>query len=489
MCEDAELITNLFQGDHESKLAFASSDLAYFPDQQNGTYNNMISYDFLSASSDVIDISEAFLEIPYTIAPPAGTFSATPIVAFKDSFLSAFHGVQVQLDGKMIVNEVGTEMISAIRLALQQSGDWAVGCKDQLYHSKEYTAPQIQSGLTTSAALSNPTTAMWNALPAFTAGCVQGLSPLCNYGFMERNLAVINSAVATGGSIGTGGIVSTAYVPVMYITDFLRKLGLITNCRFQLTILFNGKNSGNPFVPVVTGKTLAGTGTVIENTTNGANFQITGQTKLWYRRVKFNAEQTKLFEEKLSNGGFSKTISFIETDFYSTYTNVTTTNAFQHLLSAASVAPQRIWGVVIPGATGLVNTFNWPSPIATGQFGLMNLNVNIANTPYFSNTYTSLNQLWDSLKDQMPKVFDGLDNTSQISYGDFLNTHRIHCLDVSRIKDQSRDPNTPVSIVVTGNVTSVNGASVDVLWAVERARKVIISFGRGKVDVQLGPNL
>ena len=469
MSEDSALIEDFLGVPNRS---FASSDLANLSDLQSNTYNNQLSYDFLSATSDLIDVHEGFLEIVVAVTGGAAFASASPLVAFKGAVTALFRGITILLDGQTIHTEYESEFGTVLNTLLT-SATWKEGCKDQLFSGKDYAPSVVVSGLNTAAGLTSPKTNYFSAAPLATAN---NISNTFNQGFVERNISVLNNAIATQAPPTTAGFSATAYIPLVYLSDFFKKCGLITNCRYQVQFALNTAHAAPTYPPMAAG-------TLANGTVETAPIVNITSSRLWYRRVKLDPECTVIFEERLRSGGFDRDIRFIERNFYTNFTNVSGTNTFTHLLDSAVIAPQRIWVWTVP--TGQLTTTTWPSHCATGAYGIQKVQVTVANTPYFPTTYDDQIMLWDAFKDEVMPVMDGEDNGCQINWNDWVNTHRIYCFNISRVKDQQRDPNQPVNIVLSGSLTGT-GTAVDFIYVIEKAKKVNVKFGSGRVQVTQG---
>jgi hypothetical protein len=476
MSEDHSLIAGLLSGDDIDELKFSDSQLEYVTDTNNGSYSSQISWDLLQITSKWTQMREAFITIP--IALSAAAFSATPVVAFKNSVLSIIRGLTVTFGTRTILNEIDTQFITNLRLLLEQNIDWATSNREHLMFSKDYVNPAVLSTLTTSANISNPKTALYTAA---VSGTVNSLNPVANLGFMERNNALINSTNVSG-AFSTTSVTTTLYIPVIYLSPLFQKLGPIINTRIFLNVLLNTNASGSSYSPVCLGTVQAGT---VENSGTACTVAVVGPCRWYYRNVKFAPEQAHAIAKKLESGGFTRRLEYTETDTVLSFTNVASTSSFQHQIAMSSTHPQRVWIGMFP--TGTVNSQNWPSPCVTGKFGLSNLNVNVNGSPYYNVMRTSLYELYDDLRDQMTPSTSGDDNSSLINFSDFVNTYRWHVIDLTRSKDAMADPNMAVSIAVTGN--PIAATAVDFIYILERKKVCILHFGSGEVTVELGANL
>jgi len=142
--------------------------------------------------------------------------------------------------------------------------------------------------------------------------------------------------------------------------------------------------------------------------------------------------------------------------------------------------------LILTPPTGVVDGTTWPSPIMTGPYSLTNLNVKVNGTRQYNSDLSSLYELWEELKKSMPPSISGMSTSSQLTFSDFVKTHRIHYLDISRYSHRvSGDPNALVSISVTANPTSAT--AVDIIYLIEREIECEIHFGHNEVKVT--PNI
>lgn len=479
--DDSQQISSLLHDDEEIDLSYSDSQLEYIVDSNSTSYTTQITFDCLPLTSKWCDLHNAYVTIPVSITPSAGSFSAAPVVAFKASILSLIRGVNITTgSGQTIFQESENFFINNLRLYLEQSNDFFISNKDHLQLGIDKPLPGALSTLTSSANLINPRTAMFTAAVSATANSLNGNF---NAGFTDRNNALLTSTVAAGGAYGTGSITTILYLPLKYFCSFIDQLSFpIINTRLQINILLNTTASGSPFIPVCTGTTLAG---AVENTTNGVTTAIgyagNQQCRLYYHNVKFSPQQAVMINKRLQQG-FTKKISYTQTDVTQTYTNIASTSGFSHVVASSVISPQRVWAMCYP--TGQLNTKNWPSPVTTGLFGLTNLNIQLNGTNYFTNAYNSTLELWDALSAQFPPSQAGQDTSSLLSYNDFINTYRIHCLDISRNKDRLRDPNAPVTLIVTG--APLSATAIDIVYLIEKTMKCVITFGASDVQVTVG---
>jgi hypothetical protein len=200
--------------------------------------------------------------------------------------------------------------------------------------------------------------------------------------------------------------------------------------------------------------------------------------------VRFPSPQAELVATK-SLAGIKKTIVFTQTDIVSSFTNIASTSSFQHSVATAVNAPKRVWAMVYP--TGSVNAANWPNPLVTGcENSLTSVNVQINRTRYLSNDLNTLPEQYAALCSAMSPAGMNGEGNKMITYSDFCKTYRLLCLDISRSGNKMLDPNQPVSILVTGNPTTA--VASDIVYLIEKEMRVVLQFGAGPIQIEVGPN-
>ena len=480
---DSAAINSLLGDDDREGLdaSFSSSSKQTLSDINGGSYTRDIRFTTQSLinSWTLIDMLELTLNIKGSAA-----FSANPLFAVKASILSLFKGIQIKTgNGTMILNETeGLEFTNHLAMMLENSNDWAVSNGAQLYWAKDRAFDHVFSGLTTKAAIANPKTAPFTGAVSATTNT---FNDKYNVGFVERNRALLDSAISDDGtyiSDKSAGFNINVYIPLKYIHPFFASLDFpITNTVLQIDFLLNTAGSNSNYNPFCFGTLPAGTvetgGNVIATIAAGT------QCRLHYRIVQFHGKEGALVAAKLKGEGFKKTIRYSSFSMNRMFNNIASTSRFEHAVTSGITNPHRVWLLTPPA--GVVDGSTWPSPIMTGPYGVTNLNVRINGTPQYTVDLNSFAQLWDELKKTMPPSVAGQDTSSQLTFSDFLKTHRIHCLDISRYQHRvNGDVNARVEIVVTGNPTSTT--PVDFIYLVEREIECVIHFGPSAVLVAPG---
>ena len=478
---DSEAISSLLGGDR-SDSSFAVSDKQTLGDLNGGSYTDRIKFstDPLKGSWTLQDMLELTLKID-----GAAAFSASPLIALKGSILSLFRGIQIKTGGgTMILNETeGLEFTNHLAMMLENSNDWAVSNGSQLFWAKDRSFDHVVSGLITKAAIANPKTAAYTAAVSAT---VNSFNDTYNVGFVERNRALLDSAIENDGTYvadKSASFTINVHIPLKYIHPFFEGLDFpLINTVLQIDFLLNTTGSNSQYSPFCYGTLPAGTvetGGVISATIPAGT-----QCRLHYRNVQFHGRDQAEVSEKLNNGGFNKTIRYPSYSMNRMFTNVASTSKFEHQVTAGVKNPKKL--LILTPPAGVVDGTTWPSPIVTGPYSLTNLNVKVNGARQYNSDLSSLYELWEELKKAMPPSISGLSTSSQLTYSDFVKTHRIHYLDISRYSHRvSGDPNALVSISVTANPTSAT--AVDIIYLIEREIECVIHFGHEEVKVT--PNM
>jgi len=192
---DSEVIQSLLGGKREDS-SFAQNDKQTLGDINGGSYIDRIKFNTtpIQTSLTMLEMLEVTFSIKGTEA-----FSDNPLLALKASILSYFRGIQISTaGGKPILNETqGLEFTNHLAMMLENSNDWAVSNGSQLYWAKDRALDQVFSGLITKAAIANPKTAMYTGAVSATAN---SLNDKYNVGFVERNRALLDSAISDDGT-------------------------------------------------------------------------------------------------------------------------------------------------------------------------------------------------------------------------------------------------------------------------------------------------
>ena len=478
---DNEAIQSLLTDEIDYSKSFAESQSEWISDINNGNYSDgrvKFDNDTLTSQYNLHDM----VSLPLRITPESGTFSANPQLAAKGSILSAIRGIHVSTgSGTTIIDEKDSlEFSSHLALLLENSQDWAISNGAQLCWAKDRAFDNVFSGLITKAAIENPKTAMYTGAVSATAN---SLNDKYNVGFVERNRALLDQAIENNGTYvadKSAGFDVTVYIPLRYIHSFFEQLDFpLINVRLHISLYLNLTGTSSEYLPFCLGTLPAGT---VETGTGVKVGLIPGeQCRLYYRRVLFKASENHAVVDKLSSGGFKKVITYSSFEINKSFKNISGTSSFTHKVHDGIRNAKRVWALVFPA--GSVDGNKWPSPIMTGPYGLIDVNIRVNNTKQFANEFKTLQELWNELKKAMPPALAGKDTASQLTFSDFVKTHRIHCFDISRYHNNLQGKaNDHVRIEVNAKVTT--NAAVDIVYLVEREVKVELNYGEKVVVIK-----
>jgi hypothetical protein len=479
---DSIVLRNTFGIDN---LEYLNSQWEFIPDSNNTNYTSaQVRFDSIQWQSKFVDISDAFIRFPLTITPTVGAFSASPLIALKQSILSLLRGVSISMQGgKNIVND-NTNILflyNHICQLLDNDIDWLQTNGSSLQFAKDRpTAGLRVSGLTTVANLTNPKVSLFTGAVSATAN---SLRSECNQGFIDRNAYLLDLATGTG-TAGTAGVTVKVDIPLKYIHQFFAGLGqtVLFNMRMDISVTLNIGSSAS-YQPFCLGTLEAGT---VETGTSVSTAVTTGNTcELWYRRVDFHPDQATAYR-KMCEEGITRTIEFTELYPDVSRTNQTSTARQTQVIASSVTAPKRVFGLVYP--TNVVNGVNWPGPCVTGRdVGLTNFQITLNGQPYLETPINDVAQWWDNLKAEMPLSYTSSGHNSILSYSDFVNTFRIHCINLERSQDRYDDPNALSTLTVSYQQTASTAS--DIVWLVECKRVVTVTYGASIARVVVGPRV
>ena len=238
---DVMSITNLLTDDHSVDLEYSSRDLAsLLPLPFQGA---SVSFDFQSINRQWTEWNNAWLALSIEVKPQANVFSPSEVLAFKASILSMIRGCEVKTSsGQTVFSETNgaTTFAAHLRMMLENNNDWSLGTAPALMFAKNRAPLGVPSGLYNKANIQNPKTAKYTAAVDDTANSD---NPVCNLGFLERNVALLDSTFNLDGTYVAdkkAGFTTTLNIPLRYISDFFSSLDFpIINTRFQITFHLN----------------------------------------------------------------------------------------------------------------------------------------------------------------------------------------------------------------------------------------------------------
>ena len=442
---------------------YTDSSLQYLSDYNQGSYSGSIFFDTQVLASKWIVLSESFLSIPLRITSSTGTaYSAATLASWKASILSLISGVTVSnTQGSTVLSDQNISIINNIRLLVEKEYEWEVSEAAKLMFAKDTVTTPSSTTMGGSTAVNTST---------------------LNSGFLRRIQLVKQQTGASDTTTWT----MIACIPLSLIHDFFAKCDFpMINQRWMFTFNLNAYNNTvlSPWCCDSVAPAPVPTITIGAATSNGVT-----QTscRLYYKTVKFSPEINQRLVDRLNSGGFSKKIFFRCTDTYLPGVNdvAQTSGTISKVLNSATVRPLRIWLLAPP--TGGLSTAG--SDTVNGSFvfpgRFTNINCQINNQNYYDNPLQSDHEIYSILEEQFPGYGNSSGSGSLISFSDFQNSYRLHCIDVSRLKDRLKDPNSAVSIQLSA--TRSNSTSCDYYVCVERLQACTMSFTNSEVKLFVG---
>ena len=465
---DQQEIHSLFNEEKDNEnYQYTDAQWAFIPDYNNGSYQNQIQFDTVSAKDQFVDWHTGYLAVPLqvqsstgTVPYTAGTATAPAVApAIKASLLSLLYGIVITNgSGATLVSDNGIQFINNIRLVVENSLDWVNSEGAEIMFSKDTANSASVQALSAAPSTTN----------------YGGNSTTFNSGLLNRSILIQNLATFSAGVFSF-----TAIIPLKLIHDFFMQLDFpIINMRFQINFLHSfGSNNQYPCGIAGTGTTAA---TDIPKFTIGGGI---GACRLYYRKLTFTPEVAQKLALRMQKG-WTKTVKFLCTDFYNILNNNSTVNISQ-VITPSTVRPLRVWTLLYPA--GAITGQTLPSPlVATGQ--LTNVNLSINNINYYQNSLVLPHEFWEQLREQFPNMGSSSTLGSMINYNDFITLYRYHCFDISRLKDRLKNPNDSVSILLTASRAESAPAAMDYVFLVEREQSVKFHFTSSDVTVTVGPN-
>lgn len=560
---DVLAIQNFMTGFTPSTPDFNSSEYLYAPDYNQGSFaGGIIKVDTLTSKDQFWIPADSYIFVPITVTSSSSTplTSGDPI-AWRQSILSLVTGITVNSgSGQTLVNDQSIQYINHIRRLLECSWESQQTNMNELSFVKDTSLPGtcatgapsniIAAGLgywtapNTSTYQGSPqgysninapfaygfsqTVGVTGAVGAFSSNAfVMGVSPYLNAG-MDKRIQLFK----TNSSFSAGTYSAAVFLPLRYLHPFFEKLDFpVINTRFQILLYTASQQAGTalngmPMVigqqqavapvanAVAVGATMPPVNVAI-GTNNGANTSAYGNTCfLYYRKVTYSPEDTARVGKMLQSG-HTVTLEYPVCDYYPSitlnqaYTNL---NNRTDLVSPSTVAPLRIWQLVLPagwfanGTTTIAAANSW-APTQSGSLGaqqqvpfqtnstLSRGNILVNSQRYYDNDLganqngTSYHDFYEVFEEQT--IGHGFNDNlaSVVGFYDFVGPLNLVVYDVSRIKDRLANPSEAVNLQCQYTVTQANGTitnNSDVLYLVERNVVAVMRFDQGAVSIAIG---
>lgn len=458
MSDSSEILSLLSDEQYESSInEYTDSQWEFITDYNNGSYSSSsVFFDTQPALNKWVVWKDAYLQVPIQVSSSGTAYAdATILLAMKTSVLSFLSSIQIATSsGQTIVSDNNVSLINNLRLLVEKEFEWQVEESGKLMFAKDQ--------LTTPSS-----TAVGGTVPANTS--------TTNIGFLSRIQLFKQQSAFAGNTFSC-----VLNIPLRYVHDFFDKMSFPQiNSRYQLTFGFSTGSAPvmNAFTSDSVGPVVAPTCSIATASTNGVSLS---NCRLYYKSVKFSPSLNQQLVQKL-NSGYSKKVFYRVTDTYLPAASEIgqTTGTVQKLISASTVHPLRVW-LVSPATTGISAS----AGLLSSQAAWTNANIMINNVPYYQNSMNTISEQWTILEDQFPGSGNSNAKGGLLNYSDFINTYRLLCFDVSRLKDRLSDPNSAVSIQV--QATRANATSCDYYYVVERLQAVTFQFNASETKIILG---
>lgn len=473
--EIKDLLTD--QQYNEAVHSYVDSQFEFLNDIQMGSYSSgQATFDTLSLRDKWIHYHDSYLAVPINIkSSTTDALVAADIIVVKRAVTDFIYGLTLSTgSGSTIVSDANIVTINQIRLLVESSFEMWQESASQLLFSKDKPAPVTNAYGTVAAPVSDVTTNT-------------GLADRANWFKQSCKFAA--------------GVASTVvFIPLRHIHDFFMQMDFpIINLRLQMSFLLNMYSNEN-IVPALGGRVTTNIGTTTAAIPNAAPSLTIGEAtipgsdvkinncRLYYKTVKYHPEVNMQLAQKLA-AGFSKSLEFRVTDTYlpSFSEKAQGVGSITKLVSPSTIRPLRVWLLACPAnalsssvpastTTIATNTGYIPLAVYTGQF--TNANILVNNSRYYNNDLVTAADFYNILKEQFPE------NQGLVSYSDFLTTYRLHCFDLTRLKDRLKNPNEACSLQV--NATRVDAVSCDYYFIVERLQRVSLHMSSAESSVVVG---
>lgn len=448
---------------NEAVHSYVDSQFEFLNDIQMGNYSSgQVTFDTLSLRDKYVHYNDSYLALPLNIASSSATALVdADIVTVKRAVTDFIYGLTLSTgSGSTIVSDINIVTINQIRLLVETSFEYWQEQGAQLLFSKDRPARVTNAHGTITA----PTAAV-----------------ATNEGFADRASWFKQTCAIAAGVIST-----VVFIPLKHIHDFFMQLDYpIINLRLQMSFLLNMYSNGS-IVPALAGAVASGgtlanpVVTIGAATMPGSTIQLTN-CRLYYKTVKYHPEVNMQLAQKLA-AGFTKMVEFRVTDTYLPSVSETnqTGGSITRLVSPSTIRPVRVWLLACPN-TALSSS----TPIAGGTIRLAtyvgqftNANLLVNNSRYYNNDLVTAGDFYNILKEQFPE------NQGLVTYSDFLTTYRLHCFDVTRLKDRLKNPNEACSLQI--NATRVDAVACDYYFVVERLQRCSLHMSSAESSVVVG---
>jgi len=511
---DLQLMANLMQTRPESEYLFKDVQMRDLNDENKGDYSaGQINFNTKNASKSYNVPAQDDIQVAFTInvdgvlsasnclgtvtgcnstivgpatvndqglAGPSNTGGSLDIgsrgsVAFKQSSLSLFNGVDISLNngGAGIVSDLkNISLINQIRMMVQHNQDWANT------YAKEFAFAKDTSRFLPNTGFYDRQQYLYD-LSNCTYYCLPGVAAGSNKTGYISSIQVVVS------------------VPLKYIHNFFanqdfpsRGIEWLYNFHMCKEFNPNQKYYGFCYSEAVPDNVKFTLGKAKVGDTNHTS------CKIKYKNIALPDKFQIKVNEDMASGALSKRlIKFASTEIYDDVVNFSG-DLSSHNVATGIVKPIRLW--LLGFNAGTLKSQLVPN---VTNLNLKTLNCEINTDNRFSGDLNSPYDFYSQVKDQMQELANSPDRGSLIDYLDFyqanpnqFNTdeyglYSYYCIDLAHT--QNRVDDQAISLILNTMKTSHPSSQVplDYVILVEREITALFKYSGNTVEIKTGSNL
>lgn len=434
----------------ENAIKFKKVTYKYINDINQGNYQSGISFDTSSAKNDITDLSKAFIEIPFSIAPTTSAFSASTLIAPKVSLLSLIYGITVQSNSTSLVSE--TDGSCYIRNLMSPH---------LFTNMDENDLESIMYGGPDNSVQISPFTKHPTALPTLNSN-----STAAN---VNSSLSVRTQMMKRLFNASTGKFEGVARLPLAMIHPFFQSSSFLQlNNPLQITLLLSG--TGNNFQPFVYGSdsdvsvayTLAYGNVLGATPKDGQNMST---CRFGYTKYDLLPADANTFSNLLAKDSL-KMIQYKTSQRSNILGIASGTGTLSSVpITNSVIYPLELWILCLPAnSLSSVTSLSAPSAARFSSFNVM-----LNNEPVFSQNVFD-RELYNQLQSMYPE--------SQIKWHNFCQGGYHVCIDLTRlpIADKNSSQNLQLSTSYTASATW------DLFFIVNRLVTLQLKQGSGSYE-------
>ena len=436
-----EEIHNLFSNEKHKVHQYKTED--YYSLNCFTQTTSQISFTTAQIKDTQIIFKDSYVVLDLSVAATGAT--ATSEISLKEGVASIFSNVQVSIaGGTSIVNQQNVNLLNGKKLLLKDY-TWAKNIGPELCYDRD-TGPAETAVYATAQQTTTSTNAAFN----------QGLLNRVNY--------IIANSLTAKAFVG-GILVQTfrVYVPLSIIHDWFAQMNYpISGVSFQIDLFLAHAISPWQIFQI--------TDTAVNTNVTAINTTVVSTPYLYYKGVTLNDDDATKYQHAISHG-LTKTVNFISQQVNYSFVGRTETSIsmtpFQNI-----VRPLRLWCFAYY-ANELRSVNNTFSPSV--QLDYFNV---LANNKSIFQVQPIMGQrrLYDQLRNT---IYDYTDDmaVANLTFADFLSNYKMYVFDLSRVKYNTSNLNTPVQIdVVASRLTAT---PIDFIYIIEYEDTAILHLSDG----------